>query len=130
MMRNAAAKLWRTTRNWSAPVRLQVQLPLRFGGMGLRPVREIAPAAYLGSWAQVLPDVERLVGSGPLLGSGALDTPCSASVAAAEEEWRRLAAQPDALAVDWAAVHALRRGLRKQQRVLSQAVDRERRERF
>ena len=43
---------------------LQVRLPLRWGGMGLRPVTEIAPAAFLGSWAQVLPAVQRLVEAG------------------------------------------------------------------
>ena len=47
-----------------------------------------------------------------------------------EDEWRALAARALVDPVDWEAARAQRRGLRKQQRVLSQAVDRARRERF
>ena len=130
MMRNVAAALWRTSPGWSQAVDLQVRLPLRAGGMGLRPVEEIAPAAYLGSWAQVLPDVERLVGGAPILGPDAPASPTAAAVQAAEAAWRALAARPGAEPIDWNAARAQRRGLRKQQRVLSQAVDRERRERL
>jgi len=51
-------------------------------------------------------------------------------VRAAEEEWRALAARPDDVPVAWDVARAQPRGLRKQQRVLSLAVDRERRERL
>ena len=63
--------------------------------MGLRPVAEIAPAAFLGSWAQVLPDVQRLVGGAPILGPDAPASGTAASVLAAEEAWRGLADRPD-----------------------------------
>ena len=43
MMRTVAAKLWCTSPAWSQAVDLQVRLPLRWGGMGLRPIAEIAP---------------------------------------------------------------------------------------
>ena len=33
----------------------QTSLPVRFGGMGLRSARQIAPLSYLCSWAQTLP---------------------------------------------------------------------------
>ena len=130
MMRDVAAVLWRTRPGWSQTVDLQVRLPLRWGGTGLRPVEEIAPAAYLGSWAQVLPDVERLVGGAPILGPDAPDSPTVVAVRAAVEEWRTLAARPETDPVDWEVARAQPRGLRKQQRALSLAVDRERRQRL
>ena len=130
MMRTVAAKLWCTSPAWSQAVDLQVRLPLRWGGMGLRPIAEIAPAAFLGSWAQVLPAVQRLVGGAPLLGPGAAASPTASAVRAAEDRWRELAAQPEAVPVDWAAAGAVPQGLRRHQRVLSLAVDRERRNRL
>ena len=51
-------------------------------------------AAFLGSWAQVLPDVERLVGGAPILGPTASASATAAAVQAAEEDWRVLAARP------------------------------------
>jgi len=36
---------------------MQCQLPLRFGGRGLRSQEQIAPAAWVGSWAQCLAEV-------------------------------------------------------------------------
>ena len=35
------------------------RLPLRLGGLGLRPTAAVAPAAYLASWADSLPVFER-----------------------------------------------------------------------
>ena len=84
MMRVVASRLWRTTPNWSSTVQLQVQLPLRWGGMGLRPMREVAPAAYLGSWALVLPTVQDLVGGAPLLGTNAPPSGTKTAVEQAE----------------------------------------------
>ena len=49
MVRVVAARLWRTTPNWSPTIQLQVRLSLRWEWRGLRPMREVAPAAYLGS---------------------------------------------------------------------------------
>ena len=86
MMRVVAARLWRTTPNWSSTVQLQVQLPLRWGGMGLRPMREVAPAAYLGSWALVLPTVQDLVGGAPLLGTNAPPSGTKSAVEQAEQD--------------------------------------------
>ena len=108
MMRKAAAALWRTPPGWAQAVDLQVRLPLRWGGMGLRPVQEIAPAAFLGSSAQALPAVEGLVGGPPLLGPVALASPTAAAVRSAEEEWRELAARPQVEPVDWEAARAQR----------------------
>ena len=49
IMREVVAQLCRTPPAWYQRVHLQVGLPLRLGGMGLHPVAEIAPAAFLGS---------------------------------------------------------------------------------
>ena len=115
--------LWRSAPDWRATVEKQVQLPLRWGGMGLRPMREVAPAAYLGSWALVLPTVQTLVGGAPLLGPAAAPSASATAVAAAEDDWRGLTnqARTAVMATD---------GLPKQQRVLSQALDRARRDRL
>ena len=126
MMREVAATVWRTVPGFSRAVDLQVGLPLRWGGMGLRPLAEVAPAAFLGSWAQALPAVQRLIGGPPLLGSAAPDSPTLTRVQDAEHRWRELAARPTDDPVDWAAVVAEPTGLRRQQRILSQAIDRQR----
>lgn len=70
------------------------------------------------------PALQRLVGGAPLLGPGAPPSPTV--VQAAEARWRELAAQPDGLPVDRVAAWAAPAGLRRQQRVLSLAMDRER----
>ena len=129
MMRVVASRLWRTTPNWSSTVQLQVQLPLRWGGMGLRPMREVAPAAYLGSWALVLPTVQDLVGGAPLLGTNAAPSGTKTAVEQAEQDWRTLTNRPQQLPVDWTVV-AASSGIPKQQRALSQAMDRARRRRL
>ena len=123
------ARLWRTTPNWSSTVQLQVQLPLRWGGMGLRPMREVAPAAFLGSWALVLPTVQDMVGGAPILGTDAPPSGTRIAVAQAEQDWRTLTNRPQSEPVDWTAV-AVSRGIPKQQKVLSQALDRARRRRL
>ncbi len=125
-MRKVAAKLWRTPPGWPRRVELQMRLPLRMGGMGFRPMRAIAPAAFLGSWAQVLPAVQRLVGGRPLLGAGADPSPLAAAVSAAEEDWRRLAGEPDREPVDWGRAASSENGIPRLQRVLSQTLDRAR----
>merc|ERR1711969_133299 len=125
-----AARLWRTSPNWGRAVDLQVRLPLRWGGMGLRPVAEVAPAAFLGSWAQALPVVQGLLGGAPLLGPDAGPSPTATAVRHAELHWQELAGRPDVQPVDWAAAAASPQGLRKQQRALSSSVDRERRRRL
>ena len=121
-----AATVWRTVPGFSRAVDLQVGLPLRWGGMGLRPLAEVAPAAFLGSWAQALPAVKRLIGGPPLLGAAAPASPTLTRVQDAERRWRELAARPTDDPVDWAAVVAEPTGLRRQQRILSQAIDRQR----
>ena len=126
MMREAAATVWRTVPQFSRAVVQHVGLPLRWSGMGLRPLAEVAPAAFLGSWAQALPAVQRLIGGAPLLGPAAPASPTLARVREAEQCWRELAARPTDDPVDWAAVVAEPTGLRRQQRVLSQAIDRQR----
>jgi len=64
-----AARLWRTTQGWAQVLHLQsVGPPLRWGGMGFRHLLEVAPAAFLGSWAQVLPSVQQLDDGPPILG--------------------------------------------------------------
>ena len=125
MMRVVAARLWRTTPNWSATVEMQVQLPLRRGGMGLRPMREVAPAAYLGSRALGLPTVQSLVGGAPILGPGAPPSASATAVAQAEADWQQLSGRPRDEPVDWPTV-AASAGLPRQQRALSQALDRAR----
>ena len=125
MMREVAAKVWRTSPGFSRVVNLQVGVPLRWGGMGLRPLAEVAPAAFLGSWAQALPAVQRLIGGLPLLGPAAPVSPTLTRVHEAERHWRALAARPDD-PVDWAVAAAEPHGLHRQQRILSQAIHRRR----
>lgn len=130
MMRTMAARVWRTSPNWRRKVELQVRLPLRWGGMGLRPIAEVAPAAYLGSWAQVLPLVQGALGGAPLLGPEAPPSSTASTVQDAVNHWQELAGRPGVEPVDWATVLARPKGLRRQQRVLSQAIDRNRRATF
>ena len=130
MLRVAAARLWRTTPNWSPTVEMQVQLPLRWRGMGFRPMREVAPAAYLGSWALVLPTVQNLVGGAPILGAAAAPSTTAMVVAQAEGDWRIHTSQPREDPVEWAAVAASSSGVPRQQRILSQALDHARRRRL
>ena len=68
------------------------------------------------------------MGGAPLLGPAAAQSATATAVAAAEDDWRGLTNQARAVPVDWTAVMATD-GLQKQQRVLSQALDRARRER-
>merc|ERR1712118_130177 len=75
-----------TTPGWAQAGHLQVCVPLHFGDMGLlRPLSEIATAAFLGSWAQVLPSVQELVGVPPILGADAFAFPTIARTQAAEQ---------------------------------------------
>lgn len=80
--------------------------------MGLRPMRAVAPPAFLGSWVQVLPVVQGLVGGAPLLGPGAVASPLAEAVVAAEADWLQLAAEPAAEPADWAAAARAPGGLR------------------
>ena len=78
----------------------------------------------------MLPAVHRLVGGPPVLGPDAGPSHTAAAVQDAERHWKELTAQPNAEPVDWATVLAEPGGLRKQQRVLSQALDKARRNRL
>ena len=100
MMRTMAARVWRTSPNWRRKVELQVRLPLRWGGMGLRPIAEVAPAAYLGSWAQVLPLVQGALGGAPLLGPEAPPSSTASTVQDAVRRWQELAGRPGVEPVD------------------------------
>jgi len=102
---------------------LQCQLPLRLGGRGLRNQEQLAPAAWVGSWAQCLAEVAHRTGADSLQDLETSQLPlavaCREALAAlpapspgAREEatlpnWRELARAP------W----------RKAQRVLSKRLD-------
>lgn len=72
----------------------------------------------------------RLVGGVPLLGPDSSPSPFLEAVHEAETRWCELGAQPDGVPADWVAAGAATVGLCCQHRVLSLAVDRERRRRF
>ena len=97
--------------------------------MDLRPMCEVAPPAYLGSWALVMPTVQDMVGGAPILGIDAPPAGTKMAVAQAKQDWRTLTNRPRTEPVDWTAV-AASRGIPKQQRVISQALDRGRRRRL
>ena len=61
--RCVCSELWGvSTSAWPPASVCQYSLPLRLGGMGFRCLAAVAPAAFLGSWARVLPWVETALG--------------------------------------------------------------------
>ena len=85
----------------------QVRLPLRLGGRGLRGQEQLAPAAWVASWAQCLPEVLARTGLDELEDLETCDLPLAQSLRSAlaqlperqanEEElpsWRELALEP------------------------------------
>ena len=51
-------------RGFTAVAKLLVQFPFRDGGLGLPSLAALGPAAYLGSWALVGPDIQTSLGLG------------------------------------------------------------------
>ena len=64
-----------------------MRLPTRRGGMGLRALAVVGPAAFLGSWALVLPQVQRLLGEAVDLNPEGEAVGEAARVRWAEERW-------------------------------------------
>ena len=70
-----------------------------------------------------------MVGGAPILGTDAPPSGTKTAVEQAEQDWRTLTNRPQPEPVDWTAV-AASSGIPKQQRALSQALDRARRRRL
>ena len=68
---------------------LQCQLPLRLGGRGLRNQERLAPAAWVGSWAQCLPEVLLRSGLDELEDLDASQLPLAAACRAAAASHHR-----------------------------------------
>jgi hypothetical protein len=90
------------------------------GGMGLRALSLVGPAAFLGSGALVLPQVQRFLGTWVDLSGDGRE---AERVRWAEGLWADAAGVQRGRAVDWAAVASSSVGISKVQRRLSLALD-------
>ena len=107
----------------TADQRYQCQLPIRLGGRGLRSQHSLAPAAWLGSWAQCLSEVRARTDLPCLDDLGTCLLPLA--VACREAAAGLSSSSPDQPPMDWTALVA--RPHLKLQKLLSMNLDKKHR---